>query len=190
MGPSNPRFFHARSRSVKEAPLCREDPAAQLLLVIRYDRRMAEKRSWMARILAGAIALGGTSEVITILTAIVAVDGGIILAILLLPGWFAYFALIWTAIGRRLPGDPFTTWIPCILINGFWLLGFAAHTDFHLSTKAFAYIYIRTYVLAAVLGGIAGLILELRLRASQRPAAAEPSNQFGKAADSKRSTCR
>jgi len=30
----------------------------------------------------------------------------------------AAIALVWTGAGR-LPGDPLTTWVPCLIINGF-----------------------------------------------------------------------
>jgi len=123
------------------------------------------QRRLTARILAGAIALGGTPEAILIggltLPALLSFEPSrIFVCCLFLPGWFAYFALILAAAGKKLIGDPATTWLPCIFVNGFWLLVLGAETDWTSENKAFVYWYVRGYVLAAVIGGIAGLAIE------------------------------
>ncbi len=122
---------------------------------------MPEKRSPVARFIAGVIALGGTPEAVILGGFLLGAEHWLLGLLFLSPGWFAYFALIWAAAGKRLPGEPFATWMPCILVNGFWLMALGADTDFN-GQKAFAYFYVRAYVLAAVLGGIVGLIVELR----------------------------
>jgi len=87
---------------------------------------------------------------------------GLLFFLILSPGWFAYFALIWAAIGRRLPGDPFTTWFPCVVINWLWFFLIVLDTDYaNLESKAYSYIWVRIYIVTAVIGGIIGFIVEL-----------------------------
>jgi hypothetical protein len=76
------------------------------------------------------------------------------------PGWVAYLLLIGAAAGKRFPGDPLTTWMPGIAVNSFWLLLFVADTNFE--GKAFSYFYVRAYVVAAVVGGLVGFLIELK----------------------------
>lgn len=109
----------------------------------------------MARVVAGGIALAGTPFAALLLSR--GFYGGpsfngIVAAILLsAPGWFAYFALIWTAIGKRLPGDPFTTWIPCILVHATWFMLSLIGGGGWVSACA----------ALAVFGGIAALFIEI-----------------------------
>jgi hypothetical protein len=119
----------------------------------------------ISRIIAAVIAAGGTP--FALLLTVVAFEAPMTL-LTLSPGWFAYFALIWAAIGRRQPGDPFTTWLPCIFVNSFWAWGWSANFKFAPGDSPLRY-YLHLYVWAAVLGGVAGLILDLIERWKKTP---------------------
>lgn len=127
---------------------------------------MKVKRSATARFIAGAIALGGLPEALPLVAAPfeIGFPRGLLVNLFFSPGWFAFFALVWAAAGKMLPGDPFTTWLPCLLVNGFWLLMLGTDTDFNLSSKALFYYYVRAYVLAAVGASAIGLLVELEKR--------------------------
>jgi hypothetical protein len=102
-------------------------------LLLGYDGGMEVKRCLTARLIAGAIALGGTPLALLLgVTSFLAENPakGLIFQLLLSPGYFAYIALICTALGKRFSGDPFTTWIPTILVNGFWLALLGSDTRF------------------------------------------------------------
>jgi hypothetical protein len=130
---------------------------------------MSANRSIVARFIAGALALGGAPEAFLLAAwpFEIGFPRGLLVWIFFSPGWIAFLVLLWAAVGKTLPGDPFTTWIPCLLVNGFWLLVLGADTDF-TSPKALAYFYVRGYVVAAVVGSMSGLVIELRRRQRQR----------------------
>jgi hypothetical protein len=123
---------------------------------------MEGRRNSAARAIAGAIAAGGSPEALLLVGWAFEIEHPFIMLLFFSPGWFAYFALILAACGKKLPGDPFTTWLPCILVNGFWLLMLGVDTDWTTENKAISYWLVRAYVFAAVAGGVAGLIIELR----------------------------
>ncbi len=77
------------------------------------------------------------------------------------PGWLAYFAPIRTVVDGRLPGDPFTTWISCIAVNGFWIWGINLKFFASLSDKTHDRDIIRTYACGAVVLALTGLLVEL-----------------------------
>jgi hypothetical protein len=113
-------------------------------------------RNATARGIAGLIALLGTQ--FAALVAALGVEsvgrGAFFRWLLLFGGWlFPYFALIWAAAGKRLPGDPFTTWVPCILANGLWLAVSVA--DGTISIGAI-------YAVWAACSAVFALALELR----------------------------
>jgi hypothetical protein len=126
---------------------------------------MNENRSTTARLLAGAIALGGTPFALFFAGSAleIGLPAGLLQFLIFSPGWFAYFALIRAAFGRRTIGDPFATWVPCILVNAFWLMMLGAETDFY-EYKTFGYFYIRIYVVGAVILGVIGLVIEVNRR--------------------------
>jgi hypothetical protein len=112
-------------------------------------------RNPTARGIAGLIALLGTPFAVIAAGLGVESDGlAVLLRWLLLfsPGWFAYFALIWAAAGKRLPGDPFTTWVPCVLVNGIWLAIFVADRTINL---------VAIYAVWAVCSAVFALAVEL-----------------------------
>ena len=131
-----------------------------------YYRVMNRTRPITARLIAGALALGGTPFALIFAGGSISAGilEGLTLFLVFAPGWFAYFALIWTASGMRVPGDPFVTWIPCVLVNGFWFALFWPYTDFQSSPDMpgfWIYWLVRIYIVAAIVGGIAGLTIEL-----------------------------
>ncbi|HZZ74162.1 MAG TPA: hypothetical protein VFE24_18130 [Pirellulales bacterium] len=115
---------------------------------------MQHNRSKTARFIAGAIALGGVPFAIVLvgLSLECGFPSGLLVYLLFLPGWFAFFVLIWAALNRKLPGDPFTTWIPCFLVNGFWL--------FNLGIDNLVSAYAATAVIASAIG----LLIEMQAR--------------------------
>jgi hypothetical protein len=135
-----------------------------------YDVAMAQPRNTAARLIAGAIALGGTPEAFLLAAwpFEIGFPRGLLVYLVFSPGWFAFLALVVAAMGKQLPGDPFTTWIPCLLVNGSWLVTLGADTDFDLSSKAYMYFYVRAYVLASVVGSAIGLYIELKRRRADR----------------------
>jgi hypothetical protein len=123
---------------------------------------MDGKRPLPARIIAGALAIGGAPIAVLLIYATLT-DGNPLPLIVFSPGWFAFFALAWAAAGKRLAGDPLTTWIPCILVNSFWVWGFNLDFKFDPQDSVGRY-YVSAYAWAAVLLGVMGLILELDRR--------------------------
>lgn len=126
---------------------------------------MNENRSKAARVLAGAIALGGTPFALFFAGSALetGLPWGLLQFLFFSPGWFAYFALIRAALGRRFFGDPYTTWLPCILVNVLWLWVLLPAKNFEDSLSFFD-LYIRGYAMCAVICGVIGLVLELNHR--------------------------
>ena len=113
-----------------------------------------------ARLIAGAIAVGGTPIAVALAGWAFQIEHPFLMLLFFSPGWFAYFALIVAAAGKSMPGDPLTTWLPCILVNGVWLLILGVDTRWTFENKAKTYWLVRGYVLVAVVGGIAGWAVE------------------------------
>ncbi len=126
----------------------------------RIDR-IPSNRPIAARWIAGVLAAGGTyfapPALLFTLLSVFSFSG---LAPVFLLGWFAFFALISAALGKRLPGDPWTTWLPCGLINAWWLFAFGPEINFG-GHEYLGYYYGRLYVWTAVIGPVVGLSIEL-----------------------------
>jgi hypothetical protein len=120
-------------------------------------------RNEIARFIAGLIALGGTPYAILLgLMTLAAGPMAPWVFLVFSPGWFAWFAMIWAALGRRLPGDPVTTWLPGVLVNGFWccvMLPDLAARD--TSGAATFPLLTSIYVVVATAAGIVGMMIEI-----------------------------
>ncbi|HVU87724.1 MAG TPA: hypothetical protein VHD36_10415 [Pirellulales bacterium] len=118
---------------------------------------MNEARPFAVRILAALIAAAGTPYAIVILVSTFVNPA---IPLLFAPGWFVYVALIWTAFGWRLRGDPFTTWISCMIVNGFWVWQLNPYFEFDSRDSILRH-YTTIYSWAAVLVALVALIIEL-----------------------------
>jgi hypothetical protein len=127
---------------------------------------MPERRHVVARLIAGAIALGGlpTALLFARLTCSAGFWDGLLIFIDFSGGWFGYFALFWTAAGRWLPVAPYTTWLPCIIVHGFWVAVIMPAVTFDPLT--FQHVYSWAFPIAGLIGGVVGLLVELRQRPS------------------------
>lgn len=110
-----------------------------------------------AQTIAVVIAAGGTPYALGIIFAAFANP---VIPLLFAPGWFAYLALIQTALGGRFRGDPFTTWLSCILVNGFWIWQLNPYFEFD-PRDGLLHHYTTVYSWAAVILAAIGLIVEL-----------------------------
>jgi hypothetical protein len=130
--------------------------------LVGYLRMVPEKRHLAARWIAWAIALGGLPWAIDVarLTCSCGVFGGLLLFIDFSGGWFGYFVLFWTAAGRWLPVAPYTTWLPCIIVHGFWVALLMPAVTF--SPITFWEIYSWAFPLAGLVGAVIALLIELR----------------------------
>ena len=121
-----------------------------------------------ARLIAGAIALGGLPWAIFVakLTCGGGVFDGLLLLIDFSGGWFGYLVLFWTAAGRWLPVAPYTTWLPTIIVHGFWVA--CLMPSVALGPLTFWDIYSRAFPLVGMIGAVVALAVELRQQRTDR----------------------
>jgi hypothetical protein len=128
------------------------------------DDRLVFKTA--ARVIAVGLAIGGLPLGVVLtyraLLALPPTDAFLVL----LPMGLVYPAVAWSAAGKRLWGDPFTTWIPWITVDVLWL-GFNHPYGFPADREPVMYVYQATFIVAAAIGGMLAIVFQFVAKLSR-----------------------
>lgn len=86
--------------------------------------------------------------------------------LVLLPLGLAYLPVLWSAIGKRLWGDPFTTWIPWIAVDVLWL-AYNHPYGFPVERERFMHEYQAIFIVAAAAGGVFAIVFQVLSKLSR-----------------------
>jgi hypothetical protein len=142
-----------------ESRVPRDNPVApNTVAVDNADDRLIYKTA--ARVIAVGLAIGALPLGVVLtygaLLALPPTDAFLVL----LPMGLVYAAVAWSAAGKRLWGDPFTTWIPWIAVDVLWL-GFNHPYGFPEDREPVMYMYQATFILAAAIGGVFAIVFQI-----------------------------
>jgi hypothetical protein len=129
-------------------------------------RDSPEGYKYAARIIAGLLAITGAPLAADL---IYEASSGLRLTAFMVLALFAlaYLALVLTALGMRVVGHPFTTWIFCIAA-GICLLGLLNPWRGFYPATVFG-TYVNAYIWAVILGGALALFFEIMFMLTRDP---------------------